>query len=299
VPNFSRLSDFIENGRRLLTYSNYEGIMTLTETNLDGSEPDIKLKKQGYGYCVTICPDGIHAAYHITGIPGHNSYEIFVIDLSTGEEDLLASDPDHLNFGPEWSPDGEWVLYQSCAFRHDPGHERSDLIITRRDAAEYRILTSSRDHWFATSYGSPETRGGGSNIPKWSPDGRVVTYTRLLPGSRTAWQYRAGLPDRDHFNRDYRPGEARGGTEICTIDPETRETNVLTHDDPPIWNWRTEWSPDSKRILLSRAAVGQPSEVWVMDVQDGGMRFVTRGYRSIGADFARFADRRSEKFRDG
>jgi TolB protein len=265
--------------------------MTLTESNIDGSEPETKLTKEGYGYCVTISPDGIHAAYHITGTPGQNSYEIYVIDLSTGEEDLLASDPDYLNFGPEWSPDGEWVLYQRCAFRQDPGHERSDLRITRRDASEHRMLTSGRTHWFATSYGSPETRGGGSNMPKWSPDGRNVTYTRLLPGSRTAWQYKVGLPDRDHFNRDYRPDEAQGGTEIYTIDPETGETRALTQDDPPIWNWRTEWSPDSKRMLFSRAAVGHPSEVWIMDLRDCGMQFITRGCRSTGADFARFANR--------
>jgi TolB protein len=265
--------------------------MTLIESNLNGDEQVVRLVKKGYGYCVTISPDGVHAAYHITGIPGHNPYEIYVIDLESGEEVMLASDPDYLNFGPEWSPDGEWVLYQRCAFREDPGHERSDLRITRRDASEHRMLTTGQTHWFATSYGSPETRGGGSNMPKWSPDGRTVTYTRLLPGSRTAWQYRVGLPDRNHFNRDYRPDEARGGTEICTIDPETREVKVLTHDDPPIWNWRAEWSSDSNRMLLSRAAVGHPSEVWVMDVRDGGMQFITRGYRSMGADFARFVNR--------
>jgi TolB protein len=265
--------------------------MTLIESNLDGSEPETKLTKEGYGYCVAICPDEIHAAYHITGTPGHNSYEIYVLNLLTGEEDLLASDPDHLNFGPEWSPDGEWVLYQRCAFRQDPGHERSDLRITSRDASEHRMLTSGRTHWFATSYGSPETRGGGSNMPRWSPDGRFVTFTRLLPGSRTAWNYRAGLPDRDHFNRDYMPEEARGGTEICTIDPKTMEVAALTLDDPPIWNWRTEWSPDSKQMLISRASVGNPSEVWLMDVRDGSMQFITRGYRSMGADFARFVNR--------
>ena len=288
VPTLSGLSGILQGGRRVLTYCNDGGTMTITRSDPDGSDQEVVMSKDGYGYCVTLSPDEAHAAYHITGVRERNPYEIFVVDLETGEEVLLASDPDHLNFGPEWSPDGEWILYQRCAHVQDPGHDHSDLCIGRQDGSEHRMLTRGKSHWFATSYGSPETRGGGSNIPKWSPDGRILTYTMLLPGSRTAWQYRVDSPDRDHFNRDYRPEDARGGTNICTIDPETGEIRTLTRDDPPIWNWRTEWSPDSREMLFSRAAVGCPSEVWVMDRGGGRRRFLTRGHQYQGADFARF-----------
>jgi hypothetical protein len=97
-----------------------------------------------------------------------------------------------------------------------------------------------------------------------------------------------GQPDRDHFNRDYRPGEARGGTEICLISPSTGDVTPTKQHDPPVWNWRTEWSEDSRHLLFSRAAVGFPSEVWVVDLGGAEEHFLTRGYESRGADFARF-----------
>ena len=72
--------------------------------------------------------------------------------------------------------------------------------------------------WFAATYGDPKTRGGGSNVPAWTRDGSIL-FPRRLPGSKVPWEYQPQRPDVDHFNRDFKPELARGGTEICRLDP--------------------------------------------------------------------------------
>ena len=111
---------------------------------------------------------------------------------------------------------------------------------------------------------------------------------RDRPGSRTAWEFQPQRPDTDHFNRDYKPDEARGGTEICLLNPFRGEAQQLSHNDPPLWDFRARFSPDGERLLFSRAAVGCPCEVWMMDTDGSNQRFLTRGYQGMGADHARW-----------
>ena len=289
LPSLMSVVALLPGEKRFLVCGAIANETRLFTVNLDGTEPDWIYRGPGYAYGATLSPDGKRVAYHITNVPGRNGYEIYVVDIGTTRRVLLASDPDYLNFGPQWSPDADWVLYQRCEYKKDPGHDHSDLCISRADGSEQRILTTGQRHWFGTSYGSPETRGGGSNLPTWSPDGRAITYTRCLPGSRTAWEFQADRPDTNHFNREYKPELARGGTEICLIDPQTGKAKAITHDDAPIWNWRTVWSPDSKHIVFARAAVGCPAELWIMDADGRNRRLLTRGINGKGADFPSWA----------
>ena len=269
---------------RLLGSRNVDNVTDLFTCDLDGGGRETIYTGPGLAYGTTLSPDGAKAAFHIVGVPGKASYEIYVIELATRKCILIASDPEYLNFGPAWSPDSRWVLYQRCAYRRDPGHERADICISRADGAEHRLLTTGQRHWFGTSYGPAENHGDGSSLPAWSPDGRWITFTRCLPDSQTAWVYRPDRPDTDHFNRDHRPDLARGGTEICLIDPNTGEITPITHYDPPTWNFRCVWSPDSSRLAFARADVGCVPGLWVMDVDGGNQRLLTRGLHDRGAD---------------
>jgi len=141
--------------------------------------------------------------------------------------------------------------------------------------------------WFAATYGDPMTRGGGSNVPAWTRDGCIL-FPRRLPESKVAWEFQAQRPDVDHFNRDYKPELARGGTEICRIDTRGRTTTMLTHSDPTVLDFRASESPDGKQIVFCRASTGGAPEIWREDADGKNPHLVTRGLDGKGADHPRW-----------
>jgi Tol biopolymer transport system component len=283
-----RRGEPLPGGERYLQVSNADNTFSLYTTDLDGGNREDIYSVAGYAYGVALSPDGRRVAYHITNNPARPGYEICVVDLASREHVLIASDYKYLHFGPTWSPDGQWLLYQRCEYQQDPAHDRSDLCLSRTDGSEQRLLTTGQRHWFAAAVGTPERHSSGSNMPIWSPDGRWTTCTLLLPDSRTAWPWAADRPDTDHFNRDYHPELARGGTQICLVNAQTGEIKPLTHDEPPTWNFRLTWSPDGSRLAFMRAAVGELPELWVMDADGSNQRFLTRGLNALGADHPRW-----------
>jgi hypothetical protein len=149
------------------------------------------------------------------------------------------------------------------------------------------VLTSGGAMWFAATYGDPKTRGGGSNVPSWTRDGAIL-FPRRLPGSKVAWEYRPDRPDVDHFNRDYKPDLARGGAEICRLDPRDGSVTPLTGSDPPAWDFRASESPDGRHVVFCRARVGEAPAIWVMDADGKDPRPITRGIDDLGADHPRW-----------
>jgi TolB protein len=282
---FMVCSAVLPGGERMIVNPVIDGEQRVMTMDLDGSDQHAVTRAgEGFTYCVQLSPDRKRLAFHAAGIPGRPSYRIFVTDLDGGNRVEVAGDPDHLYFGPMWSPDGRWLVYQDCLHRTDPGHDWADLCLGRPDGPAHRTVTEGQRQWFATSYGNPETRGGGSNMAQWAPDGRTVTYTRAEPGSCTAWPYQADRPDTDHFNRDYHPEAAQGGTVLCLLNPFTGDMTDLMPCQPRVWHFRAAWSPDGTHIAFCRAPVGEPSALWVMEADGRRQRLLTRGYQDKGAD---------------
>lgn len=288
LPSLYGVAGVMPGGERLLFNGNIDNVVHIFTSDLDGGDRDYLYTGPGYAYGTSRSPDGSKVAHHITNVPGKPGYQIYVIDVQTKERTLIADDPEYIFFAPAWSPDNQWLVYVRCAYRQFPGHERADICISRADGSEHRELTTGNQHCFGVAYGPPGNVGGGSNGSAWSPDGRWVTYTRCLPGARGPWEYQPDRPNRDHFNAEYKPELARGGTEICLINPQTGETTAITHDDPPTWNFHAGWSPDAAHLAFCRAAVGCVGEFWVMDVDGGNQRFLTRGLNATGADHFRW-----------
>ena len=124
----------------------------------------------------------------------------------------------------------------------------------------------------------------GSNFPHWSADGRWITFTRCSQDAQTAWVYNKDRPDTDHFNCDYFPDQARGGSQICRID-ENGQLEEVTPFEERLWVWRAEWSGDSRKIVYARAAVGAPAQLWIIDADGQNPRMITGGWQNKGADF--------------
>jgi TolB protein len=229
-------------------------------------------------------PDGKRVAFHLATPSG---YQVFVSDADGHNRIQVAAHPDHLYFSPAWSRDGEWLIFQDCLYKQDPGHDWADLYLCRPDGSEPRLLTEGQAAWFGATYGGAGNRGGGSNTPSWSHDGKVLCSHRL-PGSKVAWEFQPQRPDTDHFNRDYKPELARGGAEICKIDPRDRSVTRLTRPGELVWDFRQSESPDGRQIVFCRAKTGDTPAIWVMNADGSNPRKLTKGLDNRGADHPRW-----------
>lgn len=253
--------------------------------NIDGSDArEFTRLGEGLPYGLSLSPDGRRVAYHLASPQG---YQIWTANVDGSERVRVAAHRDQLYFGPSWSPDGQWLLFQGCAFKTDPGHDWSDLCIARPDGKDFRLLTEGQAMWFGATYGNPQNRGGGSNIPVWTRDGEIL-FPRRRPGSKVPWEFQVQRPDTDHFNRDFKPELACGGVEICRLNPTTGTVTALTPNEPPVWDFRASESSDGRFIVFCRAETGGVPAVWVADADGRNARLLTRGFEDKGADHPRW-----------
>ncbi|MCA9169912.1 MAG: SUMF1/EgtB/PvdO family nonheme iron enzyme, partial [Planctomycetales bacterium] len=262
-----------------------ERVGQILRIQMDGSQPfEFTQRGAGLPYGLSASPDGSHIAYHIASPQG---YQVWTCDVNGANQRLLAGDPEHLYFGTQWSPDGEWVVYVDCKYRQDPGHDWADICISRADGSASYRLTDNQSMWFAATYGPADNHGGGSNLPAWTADGRIL-YPRRTPQARVPWQYQSERPDTDHFNRDYLPQRAQGGTQICLLDPHSRSSIELTAASEGRWDFRATPSPDGKWIAFCRAQTGGSPTLWIMAADGQNARALTDGSEHHGADHPRW-----------
>jgi Tol biopolymer transport system component len=271
-----------------------ERIFTMDQDG--GNARTVTAAGEGFCYGVRLNPDGDYFAFHVTGgksESGHQPlwfrpgpYCINMIKVDGTQRILVAGKPGHLYFGPDWSPDGEWLVYLDCLCDEDPAHFWADVCIGRADGSEHRVVTAGQSHWFGTTFGTRERRSGGSNIVRWTPDGKYVTYTRVAPGSHPDCEYHPELPD--HCECIFSPESARGGSQVCLLEPFTGEVIEITGYEEHRWDFRPACSQDGKHIVFTRARLGQPSELWVSDVNGRNQRFLSTGLDGYGADVGRW-----------
>lgn len=270
---------------RMLVQVTRDRVGQIFNMRWDGSDArEFTRAGEGLPYGTSLSPDGRRVAFHLASPSG---YQIWTSDLEGRNRILVAADAEYLYFGPRWSPDGEWLAFQGCRFQDDPGHDWSDVFVCRPDGSERRTLTSGQSQWFAATYGRPGLRGGGSNMISWTRGGRILFCPRL-PGTRVPWEYQQGRPDTDHFNRDFKPEGARGGTGISRLDPRSGAVEPVVDAADGIWNCRPAESPDGGWILFCRAATGEMPALWIVRTNGSEGRLLTRGSGDQGADHPRW-----------
>jgi TolB protein len=274
----------LKNGRMLVQVVRNK-VGQVFNMRLDGSDAHPFTEAgEGLPYGFSLSPDGSRIAFHLASPKG---YQIWTSDPEGKARTLVVSHPDHLYFAPMWSPEGEWLAFQDCVFRSDPGHDWSDLCLARGDGSGFRRVTSGQALWFGATYGPADNKGGGSNVPQWTKSGGVL-MARRRPGSVVPWQYRVGQPDLDHFNREYLPGSARGGTDIVRWDSKTGTEQFLTRSEPAVWDFRATESPDGRWVAFCRCATGGSPALWVMRSDGSEPRMLSQGIGGAGADHPRW-----------
>jgi Tol biopolymer transport system component len=261
-----------------------------------GNSHEVTTTGEGFSYCVALNPAGDRFSFHVTASklahagqapwfqPGH--YSINTLGVDGFNRVLVAGSPGHLYFGPRWSPQGDWLVYLDCHSAVDPAHFWANICIGRPDGSEHRVVTTGQNHWFGTTFGTREKRSGGSNIPSWTPDGKKVTYTRAVPGSHPDCEYHPELPD--HCECVFSPEQARGGSQICLLDPFNGQVEEITAFEEHRWDFRAAVSPDGESLVFTRARLGQPGELWAINLDGSGEHLLSRGIDGAGADHGRW-----------
>jgi Tol biopolymer transport system component len=111
-----------------------------------------------------VSPDGNRLAYveiADLGQPGR----LVVTPVWGGELNRVDTGGGHLD-GPEWSPDGDWIYFNTESFTSTPGHAQLARIADAGGPAE-RLLTTDTVDWF----------------PHLSPDGCSAAYISFPAGT--------------------------------------------------------------------------------------------------------------------
>ena len=118
---------------------------------------------------------------------------------------------------PVLSPDGEWILYSVSQIDTKEDKSQSHLWMAKWDGSAHIQLTYGKE---------------GASSPKFSPDGKYISFTSSRPGPAKGSQ--VWVMDR------------RGG--------EAEQLTAITDQDIEGYNW----SPDSKKLLLTLHPKSEP-----------------------------------------
>ena len=114
-----------------------------------------------------VSPDGSTLAY-IQLADGHFSTngEIMTVSTSGGTPTLVDTGPGHTD-GSEYSPDGQYLYYNTETFSTEPGHAQLARVPVAGGVGE-RLVSSDRVDWF----------------PHVSPDGKHAVYVSFPTGTQ-------------------------------------------------------------------------------------------------------------------
>lgn len=142
-----------------------EGVSKPYRMDLDGrNKRDVSGRGVGFAYGYSASPDGKQISYQ-------QDYHIYISNVD-GSRKRKVETGHPFNFGPSWSPDGEWLLFVSGEhYDCHPHVVRKDGSGLRKlaDRGGYRGVVEQLEH--------PDFHSESSDLPVWSADGRHVYYT--------------------------------------------------------------------------------------------------------------------------
>jgi len=157
--------------RRLGFQALINGISHPFSMDLDGkNKRDLTDGAKEFTYGFTASPDGERIAYH-------KNYKIYLANAD-GSNAKLVETGNPFNFVPQWSPDGNWVMFVSG--EHYDCHPH----VVRRDGTGLKqVGDRSGYRGVVECLDKPAFHSESSDIPVWSADGQAIIYTAKVDES--------------------------------------------------------------------------------------------------------------------
>ena len=168
---------------------------------------------------------------------------------------------------PRISPDGEWIAYSISSADSTKDARSSDLWMVSRDGLRTLQLTNTP---------------GGESDPRWSPDGRFLSFIATREGSKTGQVW---LLNRDGGEAQ-KLTDVQGGVSEHHWSPDSRRLAVLAHDPEPSDSARDSSKARAKPIVIDRYAFKKDIDgyrdrrrdhVWLVDVATKAATQLTTG----------------------
>jgi TolB protein len=172
-----------------------------------GNKRDLTKDSKEFAYGFSASPNGRRIAYH-------KSYQVYVADSDGSNAHKIATGQP-FNFAPQWSPDGEHLLF--VAGEHYNCHPH----VVQADGTGLRKLADRGGYRGVMEFlDVPDFHGGSSDLPVWSVDGLSVFYTAQVGASTEL--FRATLEGQSERwtqtasgSTHYHPTPSRDGKSIA------------------------------------------------------------------------------------
>ncbi len=201
-------------------------------------DPDGRRKRdvsgggKGFAYGYGVSPDGSRIAYH-------EDYRIRISNVD-GSSKITVNTGLPFEFAPQWSPDGEYLLF--VAGEHYDCHPH----LVRKDGTGLRKLADRGGYrGVVEKLKYPDFHSESSDIPVWSPDARWVYYTAKIDDAIELMRVStAGTPQR------------------------------LSHSKPGTRHYHPAVSPDGRWVLFGSDRDGS-MQLWVARADGLSARAIT------------------------
>lgn len=185
-------------------------------------------------YDAALSPDGRQLVYLTTDGLGHGSK----VYLSTmmGEDPRLVLESDYELFAtPRWSPDGSRIAFVRYADTSQP-FLTGDIVVMDENALISQVAGQvDAGHGFA---------------PAWSPDGQIIAFVRRENATDPAG--------------DLASGALVSNIALVTVIDKTTQS-VTAFDQQKVGE--PHWSADGQALAFSIDQIGQPDEIWTVDLE--------------------------------
>ena len=221
-----------------------DGVSHPFAMDLDGrNKRDLSQGTKGFAYGFSASPDGTRVAYH-------QDYKIYVAD-SDGANARLIETGNPFNFVPQWSPDGQWLMFLSGE------HYNCHPYLARPDGSELRKLADRGGYdGVMTVYDVYDFHGGSSDVPVWCLNGDFVYYTAKV-------------------------GDA---FELMCVSLDGK-VEQLTHSAPGVHHYHVKPAPDGQRIAFGSTRSGR-RQLYVARLDATNARAITNVPAGSGAMWA-------------